>query len=83
MTEEEAKNQVCKTLYYALIEMRVQAHETNDKLVFHLADLFHNVPGSISRIGDDWTWQGVLQALEQKASDKGCSSWMENIIISC
>lgn len=80
MTEEEAKHLVCEALFTALLDMRIQGHETNDKMVFHLADLFHNVPGMIRRIGNDWTWQEILQDLEVKAQEKGCSTWLENAI---
>lgn len=34
---------VHRLLFRALLEIRSQGHEQNNKLVFHLADLFHNV----------------------------------------
>ncbi len=37
-------------LYYALIEIRARAEQTGDKLVFHLADLLHGVPGQLLRV---------------------------------
>jgi hypothetical protein len=42
-THRPAVETVHRLLFRALLEMRSQGHEQRNKLVFHLADLFHNV----------------------------------------
>ena len=42
-SDKTALELVHRLLFRALIEIRAQGHEQKNKLVFHLADLFHNV----------------------------------------
>ena len=42
-TNKTALELVHRLLFRALIEIRAQGHEQKNQLVFHLADLFHNL----------------------------------------
>lgn len=67
-------------LYYALIEIRAQAEHTGDKLVFHLADLLHGVPGQLMQVErGERTFTEVLANLEERAEQKGCRAWLNNV----
>jgi hypothetical protein len=69
-----------KTLYYALIEMRNCARESNDRVVFGLCDLFHNVVMPMGEAAEGKrTYDDVLQQLEDAAEEKGSSAWLANV----
>jgi hypothetical protein len=73
--------QIHDALYYALIEMRAQAEKTGDKLVFHLADLFHGVPGQLTQVArGERTYADVLAGLHERADQKGCRAWLDNVL---
>ena len=67
-------------LYYALIELRDRGRESGDKVVFHLADLLHNLPLELAQVAHgNRTFADVLASLESKADEKGCRAWLDNI----
>lgn len=68
-------------LYLALVEIRSEGHETGNKVVFHLADLFHNVVLHMGQaaLGES-DYPAVLADLREQAAEKGCSSWLDNAI---
>jgi hypothetical protein len=75
---QDALETVHRLLFRALIEMRAQAHEQNDKLVFHLADLFHNVVLEMKNAAEGKSsYAEVLHGLEVRAKDKGCEKWVQ------
>jgi hypothetical protein len=51
----DSRELVSRLLYLALIEIRAEAHALQNPKVFHLADLFHNVPLQLERVA-----KGVL-----------------------
>lgn len=67
------KETIHKLLYYALIEIRVEAYEAKQSKIFHLADLFHNVPLSLATTDD-------YDELLLRIIEKGISPWLENHI---
>jgi hypothetical protein len=75
-TKKAALEVVHRLLFRALIEMRAQGHEDKNKVVFHLADLFHNVVLEMENAAEGkTTYEEVLRLLEQKAKEKGCERW--------
>ncbi|MEZ6094056.1 MAG: hypothetical protein R3C03_07420 [Pirellulaceae bacterium] len=68
-------------LYYALLDIRNQGRERNDKIVFHLANLFHNV---VVQMGDaakgKREYSDVLRNLKETAQRTGCQQWLNNVI---
>jgi hypothetical protein len=70
---------VHRLLFRALLEMRSQGHEHQDKVVFHLADLFHTVALDMERAARGECGYGeVMQHLQQRASEKGLRKWLDS-----
>ena len=67
-----------RLLFRALLEMRARGHEQKDKVVFHLADLFHNLVLEMQNAAEGrCTYDDVLRALEERAKEKGLDKWLE------
>jgi hypothetical protein len=77
-TDTAAVVTVHRLLFRALLEMRSRGHEQKDKVVFHLADLFHNVVLEMENAAKGRCgYADVLKALEEKAAEKGLGKWLE------
>jgi hypothetical protein len=80
-TNKTALEIVHRLLFRALIEMRAQGHEQKNKLVFHLADLFHNTVLEMENAAEGkTTYEEVLRLLEEKAREKGCDRWLSSTL---
>ena len=67
-----------RLLYLALLEIREHGREDENKVVFHLADLFHNIPLPLSSVvKNERTYEEVLSALRAKARETGCDRWLD------
>src|SRR5216683_2898267 len=76
-TNKSALELVHRLLFRALIEIRAQGHEQKNKLVFHLADLFHNAVLEMEAAAEGRSnYEEVLRQLEQKAQEKNCERWL-------
>ncbi len=72
-----AAETVHRHLFRALLEMRSQGHEENNKLVFHLADLFHNVVLEMENAAEGkCSYEDVLKLLKERAKEKGLDEWL-------
>lgn len=75
-----AEQLVHRLLFQALLEMRSESHESGNKVVFHLADLFHNPSIMMEKaaIGDpNCGYDDVLEFLKKRAQEKGIEKWLE------
>jgi hypothetical protein len=80
-TEKSALELVHRLLFRALIEIRSQGHEQKNKLVFHLADLFHNIVLDMEAAAEGKsTYEEVLRRLEEKAREKDCERWLRSAV---
>ena len=69
-----------KTLYYALIEMRSCGQESGDKVVIHLADLFHNIVMQMGDVAEGGrSYSEVLENLKEAADRGGSRAWLDNV----
>jgi hypothetical protein len=76
-TNLSALEAVHRLLFRALLEMRSQGHEHKNKVVFHLADLFHNVVLDMESAAEGkCSYLDVLTALEERAKEKGLERWV-------
>ncbi len=76
-TPPPAVEAVHRLLFRALLEMRSQGHEQKNKLVFHLADLFHNVVLEMENAAEGkCTYEDVLKGLEERAREQGLERWL-------
>ena len=72
-----ARHTVHQLLFRALLEIRSQGHEEKNKVVFHLADLFHNIVLEMERAVNSLdTFDEVLRHLEDRAREKGLERWL-------
>ena len=68
---------VHRLLFRALLEIRSHGHEHKNKLVFHLADLFHNVVLEMGNAAEgQCTYEDVLKQLEERAAERGLDKWL-------
>lgn len=68
---------VHRLLFQALLEIREQGHESRNKVVFHLADLFHNVVLEMEAAArGEESFDSVLQTLSRIAAEKGLERWL-------
>lgn len=72
---------VHRLLFRALLEMRAQGHEQKNKVVFHLADLFHNVVLEMESAAEGkCTYEDVLRILDVSAKEKGLGQWLDRTL---
>jgi phosphoribosyl-ATP pyrophosphohydrolase len=74
---------VHRLLFRALVEIRAQGHEHKNKLVYHLADLFHNVVLQMQDAAEGkLAYEDILRFLEERAKEKGCERWLSDAVAS-
>jgi len=77
-TNQSPLELVHRLLFRALIEIRAQGHEQKNKLVFHLADLFHNAVLDMEAAAEGrLTYEEVFRQLQGKAKEKNCEKWLQ------
>jgi hypothetical protein len=69
---------VHRLLFRALLEIRSQGHEQKNKLVFHLADLFHSAVLEMENAAEGkCSYEEVLKCLTERAREKGLDKWLD------
>ncbi len=70
-----------RLLFRALVEMRARGLEQQDKLTYHLADLFHNVVLDMesAAVGQQ-AYDTAFAALAQRANEKGMDRWLSSAL---
>jgi len=72
------KHLLLRLLASALIEIREEGYEIQNKRVFALADLFHNVPGKLARVDrGEMTPDEIMKWLQERAQSRGIEGWLE------
>jgi len=67
-----------RLLFDALLEIRSEGFEHKNKLVFHLADLFHNTVLQMGQAAEGKiAYEDVLSKLTERARDKGMERWLD------
>ncbi len=70
---------VHELLFHALIDIRGQGVEMKDKVVFHLADLFHNIVLEMGQAtSDNADYSRILTKIRKRAEAKGCERWIDS-----
>jgi hypothetical protein len=76
-TQPSAIETLHRLLFRALLEIRSEGQEQKNKVVFHLADLFHTIVLEMENAArGEITYEDVLKALEARAGEKGLSRWL-------
>ncbi|HEX5272267.1 MAG TPA: hypothetical protein VFW33_17340 [Gemmataceae bacterium] len=74
----DASHTAHRLLFRALLELRAQGHEQHNKVVFHLADLFHTVVLDLERAArGECSYDDVMRELRQLADEKGLRRWLD------
>ncbi|MFO7907875.1 MAG: hypothetical protein ACQESR_05130 [Planctomycetota bacterium] len=77
VNQTSAAETVHRLLFRALLEIRSQGHEEKNKVVFHLADLFHTIVLEMEHAAEGrCTYEDVAKLLEQRAKEKGLDRWL-------
>lgn len=74
---------VHRLLFQAILEIRDQSHRSGDKVIYHLADLFHNVALQLEAVAEgraDITYDDVLTFIRERAREKGWEKWIDDRI---
>lgn len=72
------KDLLYRLLYAALIEIRMDGYETNNRLVYLLADLVHNIPMQLERVDQaDTSPEDIMQRLRERARRNGIEEWLD------
>jgi hypothetical protein len=75
----DASHALHRLLFRALLELRAQGHERQNKVVFHLADLFHTVVLEMERAArGECSYEDVMRSLEEQAAEKGLRKWLDH-----
>ena len=73
----KAKKDLFRYLYLALIEIRHDANEREDKKTYALTNLLHTLPLNLAK--EEVNYESLLEDLLKKASsDKNLVTWMQN-----
>jgi isopentenyl diphosphate isomerase/L-lactate dehydrogenase-like FMN-dependent dehydrogenase len=68
-------------LFDALVEMRAEGYAQQNKVVFHLANLFHHAALDLKAATEgELTYDDVLRRLEARAGEIGCEQWLESAL---
>ena len=72
---------IYRLLYLALIEIRSESYAIKNKEIFHLADLFHNIPLQLEKVASGTgSYDEVLSWLRERAQEKDCEGWLDKAI---
>jgi hypothetical protein len=76
-TNMPAVETVHRLLFRALLEMRSQGQEQKNKVVYHLADLFHTIVLDMEQAAErKCSYEEVLASLAERAREKGLDKWL-------
>lgn len=68
---------VHRLLFRALLEIREQGYTQQNKLIYYLADLFHNVVLEMESAAEgEQSFDDVLRLLSTRAQEKGLDRWL-------
>lgn len=70
---------VHRLLFRGLLEIRGQGHDEKNKVVFHLADLFHTIVPEMKNAAEGrCTYEDVMKLIEKRAKEKGMDRWLSH-----
>lgn len=70
---------VHRLLFQALVQMRAEGAEHGSKIVYHLANLFHQVVLQMERAAaGEQPYDAVLRFMEEKAAELGLTGWVDS-----
>lgn len=80
MNNARDKELLYKLLYQVLIEIREEAHLKENKKIFYLRDLVHNVPLQLRNAQNESDYERILKKIEERAESRNMESWLKNAL---
>lgn len=74
------KDYLYKLIYSALVQMRADAYDKNDKKNFRICDLLHNVPLKLLQSTEESDYDKILQELNTYVDSAGMRQWFDSEI---
>ncbi|HSV15370.1 MAG TPA: hypothetical protein VLI90_14010 [Tepidisphaeraceae bacterium] len=69
---------IYKLLFDALLELRIEGHESKNAKVFRLADLFQQLPNRLRDMQQGKIEESqILEELRQRARERGVEQWLD------
>ena len=68
-----------RLLFQALLDIRDESRGIDNKTIYHLADLFHNVVLQLEAVAEgntNLTYEDILVFVKERARSKGCEKWV-------
>jgi len=72
-----------RLLFQALLDIRDESRRIDNKPIYHLADLFHNVVlqlESVAAGNSRSTYEDILTFIKEQAESKGWQKWVDDRI---
>ncbi|AYB29337.1 hypothetical protein [Chryseolinea soli] len=80
MDNAREKELLYKLLYQVLIEIREEAHLKENKKIFYLSDLVHNVPLQLRNAKNESDYERILKKIEERAENRNMEKWLKNAL---
>lgn len=75
----QKKEFIHKLLYSALVQLRADAVERNDKVAFRICDLLHNVPMKLLHATTEADFEAIYQELSDYVDSTGMRKWFDRV----
>ncbi|MEM8532027.1 MAG: hypothetical protein AAGF95_14375 [Chloroflexota bacterium] len=70
-----------RILFRGLVEIRAEAYTIQNKQIFFIADLLHQLPLDLaSELSEDASFDDVLKSLQERSHEKGSDQWLTQVI---
>ena len=70
-----------RILFRGLMEIRAEAYTIQNKQIFFIADLLHQLPLDLaSELSEDKSFDDVLKSLQERAHEQGSDQWLIQVI---
>jgi hypothetical protein len=77
--ENKSRNEVLRILKYAILEIRLEAKNINNRKIYKLANLIHNVPGMVD--SQSFNWDQVMHEIRKQAEWSNMEQWMKTVLV--
>lgn len=76
----KSKEILFRLLYYALLDVRYDAHESKNSKIFAISNAMHNLPLKLLNANDEADFQSILADYELSIHDnKGLSNMLKQV----
>lgn len=80
MNEPAKKELLYKLLYQIMIEIREEAYLKENKKIYGLSDLVHNIPLILLKVENENDYDAIFKKINDKAESLGIQNWLKNAL---